>query len=193
MLSRASFMLGRVVRVSSRPALSGGAPSSLSVRLFSYSNQNKPETKEAANEALTDAKAGKAAAEVQHHKATTGGQPLARESGAAGAKATKDNAGSSSQPVNRSDAGPTCCVRRAKRVTSPTSATERESRPALHGASDSRSTADCNKATRIQTVQIVSSALCYHRASFCISLSRSLCSCFLLCASSLSSAVLPPL
>ena len=91
MLGRASLALAPAARVSHR-AVTVSAASSVRVRLFSYSNQNKPETKEAANEALSDAKAGKTAAEVAHHKATTGGQPLARESGAAGAKATHDNA-----------------------------------------------------------------------------------------------------
>ena len=89
MLRRASLVFSLAVRVSYRAV---SVRSSFGARLLSYSNQNKPETKEAANEALTDAKAGKTAAEVQHHKKSTGGQPLARESGAAGAKATKDNA-----------------------------------------------------------------------------------------------------
>ena len=93
MLARASLLLRPMARVPS-PAAGLAARSVLVVpsRCFSYSNQNKPETKEAANEALTDAKAGKTAAEVKQHKATTGDRPLARESGAAGAKATKDNA-----------------------------------------------------------------------------------------------------
>lgn len=87
MLGRASLLLAPSARVSQRAVF--GLPS---IRRFSYSNQNKPESKEAANEALADAKAGKTAADVKQHKKNTGGAPLSRESGAAGAKATLDNA-----------------------------------------------------------------------------------------------------
>ena len=93
MLGRASFALASTAH-SSRRVLS--APSTrLSpafVRRFAYGNENKPESKETANEQLKEAAAGKSAAEVKQHKASTGGKPLARESGAAGAKATLDNA-----------------------------------------------------------------------------------------------------
>ena len=90
-------MLGRAGLVLRRPAarvLSSQRWELCAVlgRGMAYSNENKPETKEAANEALADAKAGKTASEVKQHKATTGNQPLARESGAAGAKAAHDNA-----------------------------------------------------------------------------------------------------
>ena len=148
MLGRSSLLVG-AAHVSQRRLF---ACPSILTRRFSYTNQNKPETKEAANEALADAQAGKTAAEVKHHKATTGGAPLARESGAAGAKATLDNAvssqaphdtahslwlthtplahssacccpvcvqTSSSQPVNRSDAGPDVLREKGKKSNKP--------------------------------------------------------------------------
>jgi len=102
MLARAS-LLAPAARLSHRALF---AVPSLRARHFAYGNENKPETKETANEALKDAKAGKTAGEVQQHKATTGGKPLARETGSAGAKATLDNAvrqtqHSTIQPISR--------------------------------------------------------------------------------------------
>jgi len=85
---------------------------SSNIRQFSYSNQNKPESKKNVNEDIGDAKAGKTRNEVNKHRAESGGKSMAGETAKSKTDETSQQGDhkSMSQPsddaVNRPDAGP---------------------------------------------------------------------------------------